>query len=393
MDRPSDMRLQPTDPLWTHPFRLVCASHFLLYASIYLMLPVWPLWGVRQAGWTDADVGRLCACFVLGLLLPGCLYSYLADNYARKKLATWTYVAVVALPLAFEPVADASFAALAVLTGLRGALFGLAATLSATMAIDVTPTTRRDEASVGLSWAARFGRMAGAPVGLLLYARAGIELTGHVALATGFAGWLALLCVETPFRAPIGGPLCSTDRFVLCRGWLPAFNWALASFVFGMGLKSAAIALAGMPMEMAGGVAALLPGGALLALATGPWMRRLGGLSLQTGAGFVLIAGAAGLWQTALGLGGAAAAALAGGMGLGWASGGILRLLVELSEHSRRATAVTTYRLAWEVGVYVGLWVGWQAETASWTAVAASLAALLLYGLATRPYVAHRRLR
>lgn len=394
MDRVSDRQLPPTDRLWTHPFRLVCASHFLLYASIYLMLPVWPLWWTKQAGWSGGEAGLLCACFALGLLLPGCFYSYLADNYTRKTLSVWTYAAVVLLPLAFGLPATESFVATALLMGVRGALFGLAATLSATMAIDITPTTRRNEASVGLSWAARFGRMTGALAGLLAYAEMGFALTERAALAAGTLGWLLLLCVETPFRAPIGGPLCSTDRFVLCRGWLPALNWALASFVFGMWLKALAAGLGGMAPAEAGSVAAALPCGALLSLAVGRWMRRLGGVALQTGAGFLLIAAATGLWLADTAPAVRALAALAAGMGLGWASGGILRSLVELSEHSRRATAVTTYRLAWEVGVYAGLWAGWQTDvSAPWIALWATGGALALYVLATRPYVAHHRLR
>ena len=67
--------------LWTGNMVLLSLSNFLLYASLYMMLPALPLWMVRHWYCSYAEAGAAVAVFGLTMFLPGAFNSYLIDTF------------------------------------------------------------------------------------------------------------------------------------------------------------------------------------------------------------------------------------------------------------------------------------------------------------------------
>ena len=87
------------------------------------------------------------------------------------------------------------------------------------------------------------------------------------------------------------------------------------------------------------------------------------------------------------------------GLGLGLVSSDFLLILVKLSEHCQRGTANTTYLLAWELGVALGVAVGcYLIDISSYISVfqvgiVAVILALGFYLGLTNPYFKKHKLR
>lgn len=113
---------------------------------------------------------------------------------------------------------------------VQGISFGMAATAGITLAIDVTNSTFRSAGNVVFSWAARLGMIIGTALGVFLFRTHGFETLLYVSVASSLGN---AVCVEgiCAFRAPIGMKVCSMDRFLLPRGFIPAFNLMLIAFV------------------------------------------------------------------------------------------------------------------------------------------------------------------
>ena len=74
----------------------------------------------------------------------------------------------------------------------------------------------------------------GVVLGVWLYQSYSFKNLLSVSVITGIAGVLMVAGVYVPFRAPIVTKLYSFDRFLLLRGWVPAINMILITFVPGL---------------------------------------------------------------------------------------------------------------------------------------------------------------
>ena len=91
--------------LWTGNMFLLSLSNFLLYASLYMMLPVLPLWMVRHWYCSYAEAGAAIAVFGLAMFLPGTFNSYLIDTFKRKSVCFIAIFLFVASSLLYPYVA------------------------------------------------------------------------------------------------------------------------------------------------------------------------------------------------------------------------------------------------------------------------------------------------
>ena len=92
--------------LWTGNMFLLSLSNFLLYASLYMMLPVLPLWMVRHWYCSYAEAGAAIAVFGLAMFLPGTFNSYLIDTFKRKSVCFIAIFLFVASSLPPSPVSS-----------------------------------------------------------------------------------------------------------------------------------------------------------------------------------------------------------------------------------------------------------------------------------------------
>lgn len=207
-------------------------ANFLLYASVYLFLPFLPeLMHVRLGEpWEMATY--LCLLFVAGQFVMGPLYAHLVDAYKRKSVLLYASLGVMMCMVGYVMAAD--FWQWLVLALVQGACFGVATAAGITLAIDVTHSSRRSDGNAVYAWMGRAGLLAGALVALLTHSVLDVRTLVYGTVACSVLSLLFVLRVHVMFRAPIGLPLFSLDRFLLPRAWLPALNVALIAFVPGM---------------------------------------------------------------------------------------------------------------------------------------------------------------
>lgn len=98
----------------------------------------------------------------------------------------------------------------------------MATTAGITLAIDITGTHLRSSGNVAFAWAARIGMLVGIALGVVIYQWYDFHILLYVSVICGLVGVFFVSRVYVPFRAPIVTRLCSSDRFLLPRGWLPS---------------------------------------------------------------------------------------------------------------------------------------------------------------------------
>lgn len=220
------------EKLWTPDFLRMCLANFLLFVSVYLMLPVLPILMGERLGVSVVQVASLLGLFVGAMLLVGPFHAYLGDHYKRKEILLYALLLLLASSIRLLFVC--SFGELLLLFGVQGACFSLAATAGITVTIDITASSCRSAGNMVYALAARLGMLIGVGAGVGLYALEGFETVAYLAILCIVLAVLLVACTYVAFRAPIGVGHCSFDRFLLLRGWLPAMNLILIALVPGL---------------------------------------------------------------------------------------------------------------------------------------------------------------
>ena len=227
--------------LMTLNFWRMCTANLLLFASVYMLFPVLSFVMPEQLGVSVSRTGDMFLAFIAAMFAAGPFHAYLCDEYKRKNvLLSSAFVMLAAM--AGYAFAD-SYLKLMLLASVQGVCFGLATTAGITVAIDITTSTRRSAGNMIYAWSARLGMLAGACAGFLLYDLYGFRTVVYAAVAVGVLGMYFASRVYVAFRAPIGMRLCSLDRFLLPRAWVPALNMLLIAFVPGVLLPLLCICL------------------------------------------------------------------------------------------------------------------------------------------------------
>ncbi len=329
------MRKNNTDKLFTSGFSRMCLSNFLFYASVYLLLPLLPMWLMDEKGFSGSQVAMQMVAAGAGMLLVGPFHAYLGDTYKRKYVLM---AGVVAVALALLAMLYAEgFAQWVGLVAQLGGGLGVASPAGFAVAIDITASSRRSSGNEAYAWAGRAGMLVGVLAGVALFPWAGWNRLIYLAVGLDVLALLVSARVYVAFRAPIGLPLLSFDRFFLPRAWLPFLNLCLLAFA------------AGVQLPLLQGWGSLWP---LLPL-----------LLLTLGATY------------------------------------FTQLFVGLSQHCQRSTANTTCHMAIDLGALAGLsiYALYVGDKDSFFFIEAGLlaagAALLGYLLATLPYYNKKRVR
>mgnify|MGYP000093238430 CR=1 FL=1 len=244
---------------------------------------------------------------------------------------------------------------LILLSTVQGLAFGIATTAGITLAIDITNATLRSAGNVSFSWMARLGMIIGIVLGVWLYQSYSFKNLLSVSVITGVAGVLMVSGVYVPFRAPIVTRLYSFDRFLLLRGWVPAINMILITFVPGLliplvhrFLNDSVLGSSGIPIPFFVGTGIGYLASLLLArlfiLKEKTLRLVLVGIILEIVAITLLAFRFSGrrTFRTF-------------GFGTGLVMPEFLVMFVKLSHHCQRGTANTTHLLASEVGFASGI--------------------------------------
>ena len=383
-----------TNHLWTIHFMRICIANLLLFISLYMLFPVVPVEMADHLGVPVSQTGAMFLLLTLGMFAIGPFHAYLVDAYKRKYVCAFSFATMVAATVGYGFVNDIT--QLLLLCFVQGIAFGMATTAGITLAIDITNTNLRSSGNIAFSWAARLGMLIGIALGVGLYQWYDFKTLLYVSVIAGLAGIFFVSRVYVPFRAPIVPNLCSSDRFLLLRGWLPAFNLMLIAFIPGLllpvfhnSLSDVFIGNIEIPFFAIVGVGFLFS--VLLARFVYREEKTLRvitlGISLMM-VSFILLKELP-----------AIVTAILLGVGLGLVTPEFLLMFVKLSQHCQRGTANTTHLLAWETGMSLGVAAACYLSTESSVDAVYHLGriltpiALLFFILLTYPYFKKKRVR
>ena len=365
--------------LWHADFWILAITNLLITMSVYMLIPILPVWMLGSAGFSQQAVGIVMGVYGIGLFLLGGFCNWLVQRYRRNRVCLWA-IALVFLALLgcwlVERELHQSWLQYRVLLFLRlvlGAGFGLVQMiLSSTLIIDKSESFQRTEANHASAWFGRFALSLG-PMLSIVFARTTFSpILASAALA--LAAYILLATVKFPFRTPDDGvKKISGDRFFLpVAKWL-FLNLFLICLSVGI-LMSTQFTAMFYAMVMVGFAVALLAERFAFVDAD---------LKSQVVAGSILIAAALVMILTRKQMIVNYISPVFVGLGIGLIGSRFLLFFIKLSKHCQRGTAVSTYMLGWESGLAAGLFVGYFffAEDLH-LALSASLVCLILaFGL------------
>lgn len=343
--------------LWHKEFWFLAIANMFLSMSVYMLVPVLPVWLINEQNFTAMETGLSMGVFALGLFTFGVFCTYLVQHFRRNRVCLWS-IAALALSVGMLWYANSlrsvfvEFWVVLLIRLLQGATFGLAQmVLTSTLIIDTTESYQRTEANHSAAWFARFALSLGPMISLLMYRWWGFE---GVTIAVGISAALAFIlinAVKFPFRAPEDTvTLVSLDRFFLPQGKWLFINFTLVVMVIGMLFS----------MRLHEHFYAMLMVGFLIALLAQRFVFRDAELKSEVVSGLIMIGAAlfAMLTDREEVMGFIVPCLI--GFGIGIISSRFLLFFIKLSRHCQRGTSQSTYMLAWEAGLSIGLCLGYS---------------------------------
>lgn len=379
--------------LWHRDFWLMAIANLLLTVAVYALIPVMPGWLMQTENLTLQETGMIMGAFGVGIFLFGCFTSYLVQRFRRNIACIWAILLMTALLgwLYYLDLQKSQFFDFQILLVQRlalGAAFGVAQMiLSSTLIIDTCESFQRTEANHSASWFSRFALSIGPLTGLIVDRLAGFSNVLLVTIGCSLAAIIFILLVHFPFRTPDENVrLMSLDRFFLPQGWPLIINLIIVTFIMGLLLSTTHSELFyGMVMV-----------GFMAALVAQRFVFRDADIESEVITGLVLISVALLMMLTRQQTIVSFAAPMFIGFGLGIIGSRFLLFFIKLSRHCQRGTAQSTFFLAWECGLALGVGTGYgllelQAGLVLQVSLVTAVAALLFYHFFTHGwYLRHK---
>ncbi len=379
--------------LWHRDFWLMAIANLLLTVAVYALIPVMPRWLMQTENLTLQETGMIMGAFGVGIFLFGCFTSYLVQRFRRNIACVWAILLMTALLgwLYYLDLQKSQFFDFQILLVQRlalGAAFGVAQMiLSSTLIIDTCESFQRTEANHSASWFSRFALSIGPLTGLIVDRLAGFSNVLLVTIGCSLAAIIFILLVHFPFRTPEENVrLMSLDRFFLPQGWPLIINLIIVTFIMGLLLSTTHSELFyGMVMV-----------GFMAALVAQRFVFRDADIESEVITGLVLISVALLMMLTRQQTIVSFAAPMFIGFGLGIIGSRFLLFFIKLSRHCQRGTAQSTFFLAWECGLALGVGTGYgllelQAGLVLQVSLVTAVAALLFYHFFTHDwYLRHK---
>lgn len=360
----------------------MAVANLLLSMSVYMLIPVLPLWLTNEENFSSTEIGLSMGVFAVGLYLMGPFVSYLVQRYRRNMVCQWAIVAqfVSLALLLYINNQRTEFVDLWLMLLQRlilGASFGLAQmVLSSTLVIDTCESYQRTEANHSASWFGRFALSLGPLAGILILHLWDFNTVIMVAMGCAAFALILISLVEFPFRAPEEHiHLFSNDRFLLRQGGILFINLLLITLALGIMLSQMDVVAYGMLMV-----------GFLLALLAQRFMFRDAELKSEVVTGLILLIAAQLIMLTQHTATASYISSAFIGMAMGIIGSRFLLFFIKLSRHCQRGTSQSTFMLGWETGLAIGIGIAYGLQLTFSTTLLAlvlSVVALLMYNVLT----------
>ena len=348
--------------LWNKNYCKVMFANFALFFAFYQLTPLLPLYLHDTFGATKDVIGLVLSGYTIVALLTRPFSGYLVDSFPRRMVLLVSYTAFAIFFAGY--LAASALLLFTIVRTLHGAPFGALTVANSTVAIDVVPSSRRNEA-IGYYGLSNNLAMAISPsFAIFLYSQThNFELLFWTALVIATLGLIADATVKLPEKFAKRSTLntkLSLDRFFLKRGWLIAVNMVFFGFCFGV--MSNYLAIYGKQvLGMTGGTGAwfmLCSIGLILSRLQGGKALREGRMTHNAAEGMVISLVGYTLFVASPNLVGYYGSALLIGLGNGHLWPAFQNMMICVAHHNERGTANSTILVSWDIGMGLGILLG-----------------------------------
>jgi predicted MFS family arabinose efflux permease len=382
------------DKLWNANYNKAMVANFTMYFAFYLLTPLLPVYLSDSFHATKDMIGFVLFGYTIAALVVRPFSGYIVDSFNRKKVLL-VCLAINSLFFASYLLAT-SLLLFAIVRTLHGAPFGASTVANNTVAIDVLPSSRRNE-GIGFYGLSNNIASAIAPtIGILIYHYThNFNLLFWLAFGVAVLGLAVNTTIHIPQKAIVKNrqPF-SLDRFFLVRGWLIAVNMVFFGICYGV--LSNYLAIYGKErLGITGGTGTyflLLSIGLILSRLQGSRSLREGKLTRNATEGVLLSTVGYTLFIACPNMVGYYLSALLIGLGNGHMWPAVQNMVIKVAHHYERGTATSTMLTSWDLGQGIGILFGGVVSeflgytTAFWFVAVIHILGMSLFLLRTRGF-------
>ena len=387
--------------LWNRNYILVMTANFLLFFSLYCLMPILPIYLSEQLHAGRDIIGKVMGGFIVTGLMVRPFSGFLVDSFPRKKVLMVCYL--VFMLFNFGYIFASTVLAFALIRTLQGFAFGSTSVSNSTVAIDVLPSCRRNEGIGYYGISNNLAMAVGPSVALFLYHHIpNIQIVFSVPLLSAMLGFACVLAVKNRPRAlvKVQAPM-SLDRFFLVKS-VPE-GLTLTTFAFASATLTTYLAIYStqeLGLYSGSGIYFLVMASGLIMsrVFTNKWVRR-GFIVENVKAGMLLVIAGFFLFVGIQSLAAYYISAFVIGLGYGTMCPSYQSMFINLAPNSRRGTANSSYLTSWDVGAGIGIFsAGYIAEgtsyyTVYWLCLGLCVVGAAVYFLFTSKHYARLKIR
>lgn len=380
------------DKLWNANYLKVMTANFSMSFAFFLLTPLLPLYLSENFGASKDTIGLVLSGYTITALLFRPFSGYVVDSFPRKK------VLLVSLFLYFllfgGYLLAGTLVLFAIVRTLHGGPFGASTVANSTVAIDVLPSSRRNE---GIGYYGLSNNLATAiapTIGVFVYKYVhDFDVLFWLAFIVAGLGLAVDATIKMPKKQVLKDKdAISLDRFFLLKGWMIGVNMIFFGICYGV--LSNYLAIYGKEtMGITSGTGTyfmLLSIGLILSRLQGASALRKGKLVQNAAEGvaistvgytiFILYPHEIGYYGSALLI----------GLGNGHLWPAFQNMIISLANNNERGTANSTLLTCWDLGIGLGVLLGGVIveflgySAVFWWVVAIHVIGLLMFFLYTR---------
>lgn len=366
--------------LWNKYFWLLAMANLLLVMSSYMLVATIPL-RMEVRGYSILQIALVMGVFFIGIYLFGSLSGYLVQRYRRKNVFNLSILLLLAVTgvlyyLSSLPYNSFDYMLLVGLRFMQGAFYGLSQlVLLSTLIIDTVEAVHRTEANHAATWFGRFALSLGPLAGIYVYQSMNFGSVLILSCICLLVAFVFVNLIRFPFRMP------SEDysRFSFDRFLLKGSHWLFVNVVLVTSVVGVLLSIEHTPrfygMMMLGFVIAILAERFVFADAD---------LRSEATTGMIVIGIAVLLMITRRQESVSYIVPILVGLGVGLIGSRFLLFLIKMSDHCQRGTSQSTFLLAWETGIGIGLVLSYglfhlEQPLVLWVCLGILAASLILY--------------
>lgn len=388
------------EKLWNANYIKVMTTNFLLYFAFYLLTPLLPLYLSETFGATKDTIGIVLSGYTVAALIVRPFCGYVVDSFSRKKVLMLCLSGFAVFFAGY--IAAGTILMFAICRTLHGGPFGAVTVANSTCAIDVLPSSRRNE-GIGLYGLSNNFAMAIAPsIGIYLHNMVdSYMILFWIAFVVAISAVLIAWTIRLPEKDIIRNKeILSLDRFFLTRAWLLAINIAMFGFCWGV-LSNYLAIYSKEVLSITGGTGtyfALLSMGLFSSRLQGRKALSQGKLTQNAAEGmlislvgftlFVAIPHPVAYYLSAILI----------GLGNGHLYPAFLNMFVHVARHDQRGTANSSILTGWDLGFGIGCLLGgivaehFGYTATFWMVAAENGVSVILFFLASRQFFERRKI-